>query len=65
MNLSLFHGQNLSAIVVDDTVIDYTRKIHRYESESDYKLIVTELNTYGIKAAQQVVDYLVTARAQA
>lgn len=63
MNLSLFHGKTQSAIVADGTIIGYGRKIHRYESESDYKTIVTELNTYGIKAAQEVINYLATARA--
>lgn len=63
MNLSLFHGKTQSAIVADDIIIDYGRKIHRYESERDYKTIVTELRTYGIKAAQEVIDYLVVARA--
>lgn len=62
MNLSLFHAKDSSAILADDTIIGYSRNIHRYESESDYKTIVTELNTYGIKAAQDVIDYLVTAR---
>lgn len=62
MNLALFHGETTSAIVADDTIINYERKIHRYESESDYKTIVTELNTYGIKAAQDVIDYLVGTR---
>lgn len=65
MNLSLFHGKTTSAIVVDDTVIEYNRNIHRYESDSDYKTIVTELKTYGRKAAQEVVDYLVVARQSA
>lgn len=30
--------------------LTYTRKIHRYESESDYKRLVTELKTYGENA---------------
>lgn len=62
MNLSLFHGQTTSAIVADEKIVEYSRNIHRYESESDYKTVVTELNTYGIKAAQNVIDYLVGAR---
>lgn len=65
VNLSLWHGKTRSAIIADDVVIEYTRKIHRFESESDYKTIVTELKTYGIKAANEVIDYLVTARARA
>ena len=62
MNLSLRHDKNVSAIVADDVIIEYKRKIHKYESESDYKTIVTELKTYGITAANQVLDYLVVAR---
>lgn len=65
VNLSLWHGKTRSAIMADDIVIEYARKIHRFESESDYKTIVTELKTYGIKAANEVIDYLVTARARA
>ena len=62
MNISLWHGKGVSALVVDDVVIEYTRRIHRYESESDYKTLVTELNTYGISSANLWLDYLVTAR---
>ena len=63
MKLMLIHGKTQSAIIVDNTIIEYGRKIHKYESESDYKTITTELNTYGIKAALAVVDYLATTRA--
>lgn len=62
MNISLWHGKNISALIVDDVVIEYTRRIHRYESEGDYKTLITELNTYGISSANLWLDYLVTAR---
>lgn len=63
MNLSLFHGKTQSAIICDDVIIQYNQKTHKYRSESDYSTIVTELNTYGITAANQVLDYLKVARA--
>ena len=59
MNLSLWHGKSTSAIVADEIVIEYKRKIHRYESESDYKTLIAELETYGITAANRWLDYLV------
>jgi len=42
--------------------ITYTRKIHRYESESDYQTIITELKTYSDRAAMDVFEYLQGAR---
>jgi hypothetical protein len=62
MNITLWHGQDGSELVVNDTVIEYSRKIHRYQSEGDYKTLVTEYNTYGEDAAQKVLDYFRTAR---
>lgn len=62
MNLRLIHGDDESAVVVDSTVISYRRKIHRYESASDFALIKTELLTYGRSAAQAVVDHLTARR---
>jgi len=41
--------------VVDDSrhlgSLTYTRKIHAYESDSDFKRLSTELQTYGDNAA--------------
>lgn len=62
MNVTLWHGPDASAIVADGVTIDYTRKIHRYESSSDYKTLVTELRTYGVPAATAVLRYLVATR---
>ena len=31
--------------------LTYTRKIHKYEADADYRTIVTQLKTYGDKEA--------------
>ena len=40
----------------------YTRKIHEYESESDYDRIVTEMHTYGYSAAMEEYNRVRLAR---
>lgn len=62
MKVSVWHGADTSALIVDDAVIEYTRRIHRYEAEADYKTVVTELRTYGAAAAQSCLNYLRGAR---
>jgi hypothetical protein len=42
--------------------ITYTRNIHKYESESDYKTLVTEMNTYGEKGLMETFRYFADAR---
>lgn len=42
--------------------ITYTRKIHRYESDADYKTIITELQTYGDKEAEEIFRYFAYTR---
>jgi hypothetical protein len=42
--------------------IVYTRKIHRYESESDFKAISSENQTYGETAALELFTYFQMAR---
>jgi hypothetical protein len=42
--------------------IVYTRKIHRYESESDFQTIITELKTYGDVAAAEIFVYFQQTR---
>lgn len=62
MKIELFHGDDRSAVVAGDAVIEYQRKTHRYESERAYGLIVTEQATYGERAAQAVIDHLAASR---
>jgi hypothetical protein len=38
--------------------ITYQRKIHKFESENDYKMLVTEDKTYGDKAIIELFNYL-------
>ena len=58
MNLTLLHSPTESAIAWNGQVISYTRKIHNYESESDFSSLKTELLTYGSSALQELFDYL-------
>jgi hypothetical protein len=52
ITLELFHGTGDSVIFLKDEhgILGrkyYTRRIHKYESESDYSRLNTELQTYG------------------
>ena len=52
ITLHLYHGPDDSALFLKDSTgiigrIYYTRRIHKYESESDYKQLKTQLLTYG------------------
>lgn len=52
ITLELYHGANDSVIFIKDThgILGrkyYTSRIHKYESESDYSRLKTELLTYG------------------
>lgn len=38
--------------------IIYTQRTHKYRSESDYKMLVTEDNTYGDSATIELFKYL-------
>lgn len=62
MDLTLWHGEDRSALVADGTVIEYVRPSHRYMSEGDYRTVATELATYGNHAAGQTVAYLAAHR---
>lgn len=62
MKIELFHGDGRSAVVAGGTVIEYERRSHRSQSEGDFRLIKTELLTYGEPGAQAVVDYLTVSR---
>lgn len=60
MTLALYHAKDSSAILIDNgaSVLEYSRKIHKYEAEADYATIKTELVTYGDAAAWEVFNYL-------
>lgn len=50
--IEMYHGESDSVIFLKDDRgilgrIYYTKRIHRYESESDFKRLNTELQTYG------------------
>ena len=52
ITLELHHGADDSVIFIKDAhgIIGrkyYTRRIHKYESSSDFKRLNTELQTYG------------------
>ena len=52
ITLELYHGTDDSVIFIKDAhgIIGrkyYTRRIHKYESSSDFKRLNTELQTYG------------------
>lgn len=52
IRLELYHGEQESAIFLKDAYgmlgsKYYTKRIHKYESESDFKRLSTELRTYG------------------
>lgn len=52
ITLEVYHGESDSAIFLKDAagIIGrkyYTRRIHKYESDSDYSRLKTELLTYG------------------
>lgn len=52
LTISLNRYKTGSTIIAKDGkrhlgTLSYTRKIHEYESESDFKRIVTQLKTYG------------------
>ena len=53
MTIRLLHASSESVIILEDekgAVMGskyYTRRIHKYQSESDYKRLSTELQTYG------------------
>lgn len=53
MTIRLLHAPSESVIILEDekgAVMGskyYTRRIHKYQSESDYKRLSTELQTYG------------------
>lgn len=70
MQLLLIRGKDHSYIVLNNGVndvdqINYGRRIHKYESESDFKTLKTELATYGEKAMMQVWDYFKQSRVNA
>lgn len=67
MTIKLIHFKNTSAISAftkDDHFgwIFYQRKIHKFESESDYKTLVTEDNTYSDKATLELFNYMKDTR---
>lgn len=52
ITLDLYHSESDSVIFLKDEngILGrkyYTRRIHKYESESDFKRLNTELQTYG------------------
>jgi len=52
VSIELYHSSTDSVIFLKDAngIIGrkyYIKRIHKYESESDYKRLITELNTYG------------------
>lgn len=52
IKLELYNGENDSVIFLKDEkgILGrkyYTRRIHKYESTSDFKRLNTELQTYG------------------
>lgn len=68
MTIKVIHWDNVSTISAYDKNehygwIIYQRNIHGYESESDYKTLITENNTYGKKATLEVFNYLKGVRA--
>lgn len=62
MNIALYHGKTASALVIDEDVIQYTQKSHRYRSEADFSTLKTELATNGHSAANLVKEWLVVSR---
>lgn len=62
MNIALYHGKTRSALIIDEDIIEYTNKIHKFLSEGDYSMLKTELMTYGHSAANEVKDYLLATR---
>ena len=67
MRITLNHYKTGSTITLFDDnkhmgSIVYTRKIHEYESESDYDRIVTEMYTYGDSAAMEEYNRVRQAR---
>jgi hypothetical protein len=55
------YGTGSVITVLDDKQyrgeIIYTRKIHHYESDADFKTINTELQTYGELQAYEIFRY--------
>lgn len=52
ITIELYHGTDDSVIFLKDThgILGrkyYTRRIHKYESSSDFKRLNTQLQTYG------------------
>lgn len=52
IKLDMYHSKDDSVIFLKDDTgilgrIYYTRRIHKYESESDFSRLNTELRTYG------------------
>lgn len=64
LNIELYHGEQQSWLSYNGQCISYTRKIHQFESESDYKLLVSEFSTYSWEAFDQLWDYLKSKRNQ-
>lgn len=67
MTIKVIHWNKvstISAFTKDEHYgwIFYDRKIHKYESESDYKSLITEDNTYGDNATLELFNYLKTSR---
>jgi len=42
--------------------IPYFQKTHKYRSDSDFKSLSTEFNTYGDKAMIELFNYFLTTR---
>lgn len=62
LNISLVHAESQSWIQYNGEAISYTRKIHQHESESDYKLLVSEFQTYSWNAFNELWDYIKQSR---
>lgn len=62
MTLELWHGETSSAVNLNNRRIEYTDRTHRYRAKSDYSLLVSEYQTYGPRAAEQLFDYLEATR---
>lgn len=63
ISLTLKRYESGSVIVAADVQtkrhlgqLTYTRNIHQYESESDYKRMISQMNTYGDHAAMEEFD---------
>lgn len=65
IRLERYETGSVITLLEDDKHISsivYTRKIHEYESDSDFKSLTSELKTYGDTAMIELYDYLHAAR---